>query len=68
MNTKANLIHVPTPEETRAIEFAARRAQAEEMRRLARLAAKGVKALVLRAANSVARLRRRPGTIAGHSA
>lgn len=68
MNTRVNLIHVPTPEEVRVIESAARRAQAEEMWRLTGLAIKGLKALAVRAVNSVARLRRRPATIAGHRA
>lgn len=60
--------HFPAPAEMHAIEAAARRAQMEEMLRLARLAAKGVKTLVVRAANGVAAKVRRTGVAARHGA
>lgn len=60
--------HVPTPEDIRTIEAAARRAQSEEVLRLAGLAAAGVKALVVRAMNAAGKLRRRPGAVARHGA
>jgi hypothetical protein len=58
----------PTPAELHAIEAAARRAQLEEMLRLAGLAAKGVKALVVRVSNAVAAKVRRTGIAARHGA
>ena len=60
--------HVPTPEEARAIEMAARRAQAEEMRRLAGLAARKLIKLVVKAGEAFSRIRRRPRTAVGHGA
>ena len=60
--------HVPTPDEVRTIEMAARRAQAEEMLRLIGLGARGLKRLAVRAVHAVARLRHRPRTIARHGA
>ena len=68
MSNVTKRFHVPTPEEVRVIEMAARRAQAEEMIRLAGLAAKGVKTLVVRAVAGIAKLRQRPRTIARHEA
>lgn len=68
MSNVTKRFHYPTPEEMHAIEVAARRAQIEEMLRLAGLAAKGVKRLVVRAAAAIARRRRRPGTVARHGA
>lgn len=66
MSNVTKRFHVPTPEEVRVIEMAARRAQAEEMIRLAGLAAKGVKTLVVRAVTGIAKVRQRPRTIARH--
>lgn len=60
--------HFPSSEQIHALEAAARRAQVEEIRRLAGLAGKRVKHLVLRAANAVGKLRRRSGTVARHGA
>lgn len=60
--------HVPTPEEVRTIEMAARRAQAEEVLRLVGLGARGLKRLVVRAIHAFARLRHRPRTVARHGA
>jgi hypothetical protein len=68
MRNMTRKFHFPTPAEMHAIEAAARRAQVEEMLRLAGLAAKSVKGLVMRAVTAVARLRRRPRTIARHGA
>jgi len=68
MSKVTKIFHVPTPEEVRVIEMAARRAQAEEMFRLVRLAAKGAKALVVRVVKAVVQLRHRPRTIARHGA
>lgn len=68
MSNITKSFHVPTPEEIRAMEAAARRAQAQEMARLIGLAAKSVKGLVERAATAVSRLRRRAATVAGHGA
>jgi hypothetical protein len=68
MSNMTKDFHFPTPEELRAMEAAARRAQIEETLRLAGLAAKGVKGLVVRAVNALGKLRRRPGTIARHGA
>ncbi|KPK19032.1 MAG: hypothetical protein AMJ67_07375 [Betaproteobacteria bacterium SG8_41] len=60
--------HYPTADELHAIETAARRAQIKEMFRLARLGAKSARELVVRAATAIARVRRRPATVARHSA
>ena len=68
MSNVTKRFHVPTPEEVRAIELAARREQAEEMLRVAGIAAKGLKTLVVRAVSAVARLRQRPRSIARHGA
>jgi len=68
MKDVTNRFHVPTPEEARVIEMAARRAQAEEMRRLAVLAARNLKKLVVKAAEAFSRIRRRPRTAVGHGA
>lgn len=61
MTTVTKIFHAPTPDEMREIEMAARRARAEEMLRLAGLAAKGVKRLIVRVVNAVGRLRRQRG-------
>jgi len=58
-----------TFDEIHAIEMAARRAQFKEMLRLAGVAAKGVKGLIVRAAAAIAKVvRRRPATVARHGA
>ena len=61
---------LPTPEEVRAIELAAKRAQMEELHRLIRVAARGTKAFFSRIASALAaKLRRRAsGGVAGHGA
>ena len=61
MITVTKRFHVPTPDEMHVIEMAARRARAEEMLRLAGLAAKGVKRLIVLVVNAVGQLRRRRG-------
>ena len=68
MSKVTKRFHVPTHEEVRVMVMAARRAQAEEMFRLVRLAAKGVKALVVRAVKAIVQLRNRQRTIARHGA
>lgn len=68
MSNLTKEFHFPTAGEMHAIEAAARRAQMEEMLRLAGLATKGVKALVVRAANAVAAKVRRTGVAARHGA
>ena len=68
MKDSTNRFHVPTPEEARVIEMVARRAQAEEMRRLAGLAARSLKKLVVKAGAAFSRIRRRPRTALGHGA
>lgn len=68
MSNMSKRFHYPTADELHAIEMAARRAQMKEMLRLARLAAKSAKELVMRAATAIARVRRRPATVARHSA
>jgi hypothetical protein len=68
MSNSTKEFHFPTPTEMHAIEAAARRAQMEEMLRLAGLAAKGVKALVVRAYRAVAAKVRRTGVAARHGA
>ncbi|HXV11942.1 MAG TPA: hypothetical protein VD839_14165 [Burkholderiales bacterium] len=61
---------LPTPEEVRAIELAARRAQMEELHRLVSAAARGTKAFILRTVNALrAKLRRHAGGgVAKHGA
>ena len=66
MSNVTKSFHVPTYEEVRAIELAARREQAEEMLRVAGIAVKGLKTLVVRAVSAVGRLRQRPRTVARH--
>ena len=66
MSNETKLFQVMTPEDLRVIEMAARRAQAEEMLRLVRLAATNVKAFFARAAAAI-RIRR-AGTAARHGA
>jgi len=66
MSNETKLFQVMTPEDLRVIEMAARRAQAEEMLRLVRLAATNVKAFFVRAAAAI-RVRR-AGTAARHGA
>ncbi len=61
MSNMTRNFHFLTPAEMHAIEMAARRARAEEMLRLAGLAAKGVKRLIARVVNGFGRLRRRRG-------
>lgn len=68
MSNMTKRFHYPTAGELHAIEMATRRAQIKEMFRLARLAAKSAKELVMRAATAIARVRRRPATVARHSA
>ncbi len=68
MNRVTKEFQVPTPEEMRVIEAAARRAQIEEMRRLAAIAANGARRLAVLAFGAIARLRRRPATVARHGA
>lgn len=68
MNRMTKEFQVPTPEEMRVIEAAARRAQIEEMRRLAAIAANGARRLAVLAFSAIARLRRRPATVARHGA
>ena len=68
MRNAIERFHYPTPEEIHAIEVAARRAQVQEMLRLAGIAVKGVAGLVRRAVNAVGKQRRRPATVARHGA
>ena len=70
MSNVTKRFQLPTPEEVRAIELAARRAQREEMHRLMGVAVRGTKAFFLRALSAVrAKLRRHPGGgVAGHGA
>lgn len=69
MSNTTKRFQLPTPEEVRAIELAARRAQMEEMQRLMVVAARGIKAFILRTASALrAKLRRHPQTIARHGA
>jgi hypothetical protein len=61
---------LPTPEEVRAIELAARRAQMEEILRLTGIAVRGTKAFFSRAVSALrSKLRRgASGGVAGHRA
>lgn len=68
MSNMSKRFHYPTADELHAIEMAARRAQIKEMFRLARLAAKSAKELVVRAASGVAAKIRRTGVAARHGA
>lgn len=70
MTRMTKRFQLPTPEEVRAIELAAKRAQMEELHRLMSAAARATKAFVLRIASAVrARLRRHTrGGVAGHGA
>jgi len=70
MSNMTKIFQLPTPEEVRAIELAAKRAQIEELHRLASAAARGAKAFISRIAGALrAKLRRRAGGgVAGHGA
>jgi hypothetical protein len=70
MSHTTKRFYIPTPEEVRAIELAARRAQMEELLRLMRIAARGTKAFLARTASALrAKLRRRAGGgVAGRGA
>ena len=70
MSKMTNRFQLPTPEEVRAIELAARRAQMEELHRLVGVAARGTKAFIVRTASALrAKLRRHTsGGVAGHGA
>lgn len=73
MSNMTKKFQLPTPEEVRAIELAAKRAQMEELHRLIGLAARGTKAFFSRVASALrAKLRRDPQTrtqtIARHGA
>ena len=70
MSKMTNRFQLPTPEEVRAIELAARRARTEELHRLMGLAARGTKAFFSRVLSRVhAKLRHHSGGgVAGHGA
>ena len=70
MSNTTKRFQLPTPEEVRAIELAARRAQMEELHRLMVAAARGTKRFFSRLASALrAKLRRgASGGVAGHGA